>query len=133
MKQKPHSRGYYKQARASRKRCLLSIDYKMSPKTFVYSIPGIMAYSCRPKSKFARGCRLLLADKRNVSWLLTEKELMLVWEKCWDLQSRNNEPCASIFNRAISILARLQQDVVKHFRQYIGHKPTEYTIDEEDD
>ena len=133
MKQKPHPRGYWKQARASRKRFLLSINYKLSPKTFVYSIPGIMAYSCRPKFKFARRCQLYLVDERNVSnFLLTEKEIMSVWEKCWDFQSRNNEPCASIFNRTINIFARLQRDVGKHFRQYIGQKPTEYTIDAEE-
>jgi hypothetical protein len=76
---------------------------------------------------------LHLVDERNVSnFLLTEKEIMFVWEKCWDLQSRNNEPCASIFNRTINILSRLQRDVAKHFRQYIGQKPTEYPIDAEE-
>lgn len=130
MKRKPRPRGYYKQARESRKRFLLSIDYKLSPKMFVYSIPGITAYSCRPKSKFARRCQLYLVDERNVSnFLLTEKEIMSVWEKCWDLQSRNNEPCASIFNRTVNILGRLQQDVAQVFRRYIGQKPTEYPID----
>lgn len=131
MKRKPRPRGYYKQARESRKRFLLSIDYKLSPKTFVYSIPGIMAYSCRPKSKFARRCQLYIVDGRNVSnFLFTEKEIMFVWEKCWGFQSRNNEPCASIFNRTIHIFERLQRDVVQVFRRYIGQKPTEYPIDE---
>ena len=133
MKRKPRPRGYWKQARESRKRFLLSIDYKLSPKTFVYTIPGIMAYSCRPKSKFARRCQLFLADKRNVSCLLTEKEIMYVWDKCWGLQSRNNEPCASIFSRTINIFERLQRDVAKHFRQYIVQKPTEYAIDSKEE
>lgn len=132
MRRKPHARGYWKQARECLKKYLLSADYKPSPKVFVYTIPGIMAYSCRPKSKFASQYRLFYAAEgnRDKPLLLTEKDMMFIWDKCWD--SRNKEPCARAFNRAIMIFERLRLDAVQVFRRYIRQNPTEYTIDAEE-
>lgn len=66
MKRKPHSYGYYKQARQHRKKLRLSgQSCYQTPKVYVYKIPGTLFYTAKPKFEGAnRSCFVWAAWKR---------------------------------------------------------------------
>ena len=79
MKRKPHSYGYYKQARQHRKELRLrGQSCYQTPKVYVYKIPGTLFYTAKPKFEGAKRERLFIAadGDRSNKLLLTETDMM---------------------------------------------------------
>lgn len=121
MKRKPHSYGYYKQARQHRKELRLSgqLDYQ-TPKVYVYTIPGTLFYTAKPKFEGAKRKRLFIAadEDRSNKLLLTETDMMKLWDTFWQKSMEHpNESCASIYDRSVKRLEQIKQDVLNSFRR----------------
>lgn len=121
MKQKPHSYGYYKQARQHRKELRLSgkSDYQ-TPKVYVYTIPGTRFYTAKPKFECAKRKRLFIAadGDRSNKLLLTETDMMKLWDTFWQKSMEyTNESCASIYDRSVKRLEQIKQDFSNSFHR----------------
>lgn len=119
---RPHSYGYYRQARQHRKELRLSgkLDYQ-TPKVYVYTIPGTLFYTAKPKFEGAKRKRLFIAANgdRSNKLLLTEADMMKLWDTFWQKSMEHpNESCASIYDRADKRLEQIKQDTVNMFRRY---------------
>lgn len=120
-RRRPHSRGYWKQARQHRKQLRLINPSDQTPKTRVYTIPGTRFYSCKPKAKRARARMLFIAadGDRSNKLLLTETDMMKLWDTFWQKSMEHpNESCASIYDRSVKRLEQIKQDFSNSFRQY---------------
>jgi len=122
MKRKPHSYGYYKQARQHRKELRLSGQFRyQTPKVYVYKIPGTLFYTAKPKFEGAKRERLFIAadGDRSNKLLLTETDMMKLWDTFWQKSMEHpNESCASIYDRSVKSLEQIKKDTVNMFRRY---------------
>lgn len=121
MKRKPHSYGYYKQARQHRKELrLIGQSCYQTPKVYVYTIPGTLFYTAKPKHEGAKRKRLFIAadiDRSN-KLLLTETDMMKLWDTFWEKSMEHpNESCASIYDRSVKRLEQIKQDTVNMFHR----------------
>ena len=128
MKRKPHSYGYYKQARQYRKELrLIGESNYQTPKVYVYTIPGTLFYTAKPKFEGAKRKRLFItADgDRSNKLLLTETDMMKLWDTFWQKSMEHpNESCASIYDRSVKRLEQIKQDTVNMFhrcQQKVNH------------
>lgn len=118
---RPHSYGYYKQARQHRKKLRLSgQSCYQTPKVYVYTIPGTRFYTAKPKFKGAKRERLFIAadGDRSNKLLLTETDMMKLWDTFWQKSMEHpNESCASIYDRSVKRLEQIKQDTVNMFHR----------------
>lgn len=128
MKRKPHSYGYYKQARQHRKELRLrGQSCYHTPKVYVYTIPGTRFYTAKPKSEGAKRERLFIAadGDRSNKLLLTETDMMKLWDTFWQKSMEHpNESCVSIYDRSVKCLEQIKQDTVNMFhrcQQKVNH------------
>ena len=125
-RRRPHSRGYWKQARQHRKKLRLSgQSCYQTPKVYVYTIPGTLFYTAKPKHEGAKRKRLFIASDGNRSnkLLLTETDMMKLWDTFWQKSMEHpNESCASIYDRSVKRLEQLKIDATSVFRRYMEVK-----------